>query len=41
MGDLDVVHRLSTTGKPEFLRPVNNVCILVRKKWILSKLVQY
>ena len=41
MGDLDVVHGLFTTDKPEFLRPVYNVCILVRKKWILSKLVQY
>ena len=32
MGDLDVVHGLITTGKPEVLCPVCNVCILVRKK---------
>jgi hypothetical protein len=32
MGDLDVIHGLFTTGKPELLRPVYNVCILVRKK---------
>jgi hypothetical protein len=40
MGDLDVVHDLFTTSKPELLRPVYNVCILLRKKWILDKLVQ-
>jgi hypothetical protein len=32
MGDLDVIHGLYTTGKPEFSRRlVYNVCILVRK----------
>jgi hypothetical protein len=40
-GDLYVIHGLFTTGKPEFLRPVRNVCILVHKKWKPSKLVQY
>jgi hypothetical protein len=36
MRDFDVVHGcihgMFITGKPEFLRPVYNVCILVRRE---------